>query len=89
MDFDDQLELEHLLFTERKCRVCGEEINNINSCPEKMYAGKNTCRTGMASSELLPESPLHEKIKRVSTSNKVFVFELFIIILKERSQVIY
>ena len=23
MDFDDQLELEHLLFTERKCRVCG------------------------------------------------------------------
>ncbi len=24
MDFDDQLELEHLLFTERKCRVCGK-----------------------------------------------------------------
>jgi len=23
MDFDDQLELEHLLFYERKCRVCG------------------------------------------------------------------
>ena len=23
MDFDDQLELEHLLFFDRKCRVCG------------------------------------------------------------------
>jgi hypothetical protein len=23
MDFDDQLEIEHLLFSERKCRVCG------------------------------------------------------------------
>ena len=23
MNFDDQLELEHLLFTERKCRTCG------------------------------------------------------------------
>ena len=23
MDLDDQVELEHLLFTERKCRVCG------------------------------------------------------------------
>ena len=25
MDFDDQLELEHLLFYERKCRVCGQK----------------------------------------------------------------
>ena len=24
MDFDDQLELEHLIFTERKCRICGQ-----------------------------------------------------------------
>ena len=24
MDFDDQLEIEHLLFSERKCRVCGQ-----------------------------------------------------------------
>jgi len=24
MDFDDQIEIEHLLFSERKCRVCGE-----------------------------------------------------------------
>ncbi len=23
MDLDDQLEIEHLLFSERKCRVCG------------------------------------------------------------------
>ena len=24
MDIDDQVELEHLLFTDRKCRTCGE-----------------------------------------------------------------
>jgi alpha-D-ribose 1-methylphosphonate 5-phosphate C-P lyase len=24
MDFDDQVELEHLLFFDRKCRICGE-----------------------------------------------------------------
>ncbi len=24
MNFDDQIELEHLLFFDRKCRVCGE-----------------------------------------------------------------
>ena len=24
MDFDDQVELEHLLFFDRKCRVCGK-----------------------------------------------------------------
>jgi len=27
MDLDDQVELEHLLFTERKCRICGEVKN--------------------------------------------------------------
>jgi hypothetical protein len=29
MDLDDQVELEHLLFTERKCRVCGSIKNLI------------------------------------------------------------
>ena len=24
MDFDSEISLDHLLFTERKCRVCGE-----------------------------------------------------------------
>jgi len=24
MDFDDQVELEHLLFFNRRCRICGE-----------------------------------------------------------------
>ena len=27
MDLDDQVELEHLLFTERQCRICGEVKN--------------------------------------------------------------
>ena len=29
MNLDDQVELEHLLFTERKCRICGEVKNLI------------------------------------------------------------
>ena len=28
MEFDEQIELEHLLFSERKCRVCGK-IKNL------------------------------------------------------------
>ena len=27
MDLDDQIELEHILFLDRKCRVCGEVKN--------------------------------------------------------------
>lgn len=39
------------------CRVCGEVINIISSVPEKCYEGsKNTSRTGMPTSELLPDS---------------------------------
>ena len=30
MDFDDQVELEHLLFLDRKCRVCGKIKNLID-----------------------------------------------------------
>ena len=29
MDYDDQVELEHLLFFDRKCRVCGQVKNLI------------------------------------------------------------
>lgn len=30
MDFDDQINLEHLLFFERKCRTCGEKKDLID-----------------------------------------------------------
>ena len=30
MDFDDQIELEHLLFLDRKCRTCGIVKNLLN-----------------------------------------------------------
>jgi uncharacterized protein YlaI len=29
-DFDDQIELEHILFFDRKCRVCGQVKNLMN-----------------------------------------------------------
>jgi len=30
MDIDDQINLEHLLFKERTCRICGEKKDLIN-----------------------------------------------------------
>ena len=30
MDFEDQVELEHLLFLDRKCRVCGKVKNLLS-----------------------------------------------------------
>ena len=30
MDFDKQIELEHLLFSQRKCRTCGEVKNLLD-----------------------------------------------------------
>jgi len=30
MDFDDQFEVEHLVFTERKCRICGIRKNLVD-----------------------------------------------------------
>ncbi len=30
MDLDDQIKLEHLIFTQRKCRVCGEYKDLVN-----------------------------------------------------------
>ena len=29
-DFEDQMELEHILFFDRKCRVCGKVKNLMN-----------------------------------------------------------
>jgi len=29
MDFDDQIELEHILFFDRKCRICGKVKNLV------------------------------------------------------------
>ena len=39
------------------CRICKEKIKCVASLPEKCYeGGKNTSRTGMPTSELLPDS---------------------------------
>mgnify|MGYP000223961633 CR=1 FL=1 len=39
------------------CRCCNEEITILSNSPEKVYeGGKNTSRTGMPTSELLPDS---------------------------------
>ena len=47
------------------CRICQQPINNICNKPEKCYeGGKNTSRTGMPSSELLPDSTVGSVISQ-------------------------
>jgi transcription initiation factor TFIIIB Brf1 subunit/transcription initiation factor TFIIB len=51
--------LENWAISEEKtlCRCCNEEITILSNSPEKVYeGGKNTSRTGMPTSELLPDS---------------------------------
>ncbi len=52
------------------CRMCGENIKQINSNPERCYeGGKNTARTGMPTSILLPDSTCGSVIPRNFISN--------------------
>jgi len=61
MDFDKELEIEHLLFFERKCRVCGKIKNLI----EDFYLTRKNRGS-------LPSAYSYEckgcTIKRISTS---------------------
>ena len=43
MDFDDQVELEHLLFLDRKCRVCGK----VKSLLDDFYLTRKDRGTGL------------------------------------------
>jgi len=64
MDFDDQVELEHLLFFDRKCRVCGKIKNLI----EDYYLTRKGRKT-------LPSAYSYEckecTIHRISSTQKV------------------
>jgi len=52
------------------CQVCGEVIVSINQNPEKCYdGGKTTSRTGMPTSELLPDSTCGSVISRTYITN--------------------
>ncbi len=62
-----------------KCRVCDQEINILNSNPEKCYeGGKNTSRIGMPTSELLPDSTQGSVIQNnfISNSNMRMISKL-------------
>jgi transcription initiation factor TFIIIB Brf1 subunit/transcription initiation factor TFIIB len=53
-----------------KCRVCDQEINILNSNPEKCYEGsRNTSRIGMPTSELLPDSTTGSVIQNNYSNN--------------------
>ena len=68
MDLDDQIELEHLLFLERKCRVCGEIKNLLD---DFYLTRKNRAALPSAYSYECKECT----VKRVTSnriSNKVF-----------------
>jgi len=51
------------------CRICNQEINILNSNPEKCYdGGKQTSRVGMPVNELLPDSSTGSVIQNKYTS---------------------
>ena len=51
------------------CRICNQEINILNSNPEKCYEnGKQTSRVGMPVNELLPDSSTGSVIQNKYTS---------------------
>ena len=62
MDFDDQIELEHLLFLERKCRACGIVKNLLND----FYRTRKDRTSASAYSYECKECT----IKRISTNRK-------------------
>jgi uncharacterized protein YlaI len=62
MDFDDQIELEHLLFLERKCRICGIVKNLLND----FYRTRKDRTSASAYSYECKECT----IKRISTNRK-------------------
>jgi len=64
MDFDDQLELEHLLFTERKCRVCGK----IKSLTTDFYVTRKN-RTLLSSYSYECKECTKKRIKSKKISN--------------------
>tara|TARA_S200002703_G_C3712186_1_gene218760 strand:+ start:477 stop:698 length:222 start_codon:yes stop_codon:yes gene_type:complete len=63
MDFDNQIELEHLLFFDRKCRVCGK----VKSLLDDFYLTRKDRGT-------LPSSYSYEckscTIKRIQSKKK-------------------
>ena len=65
MDFDDQLELEHLLFTERKCRVCGQ----VKSLTTDFYVTRKN-RTLLSSYSYEFKDCTKKRIKSKKISNK-------------------
>ena len=60
MNFDDQLELEHLLFTERKCRSCGQ----IKCLTEDFYLTRKNRRITSAYSYECKECTINRVKKK-------------------------
>jgi|TARA_B100000035_G_C20942100_1_gene528016 hypothetical protein len=63
MDFDDQIELEHLLFLDRKCRTCGVIKNLLND----FYRTRKDRTSASAYSYECKECT----IKRISSNRKI------------------
>ena len=67
MDLDDQVELEHLLFTERKCRVCGK----VKTLMDDLYlTRKNRSTLSSYSYECKDCTKIRVKQSKKKISNK-------------------
>ena len=65
MNFDDQLELEHLLFTERKCRTCGQ----VKCLTEDFYLTRKNRRIPSAYSYECKECTI-DRVKKKKRKTK-------------------
>tara|TARA_B100000482_G_scaffold176097_1_gene145659 strand:+ start:578 stop:802 length:225 start_codon:yes stop_codon:yes gene_type:complete len=70
MDLDDQVELEHLLFTERKCRSCGI----VKTLMDDFYLTRKN-RTTLSSYSYECKVCTKERVKKSKNMKKKVVWE--------------
>ena len=69
MDLDDQIELEHILFTERKCRVCGQ----IKSLMDEFYLTRKNRSTFTSAYSYECKECTIKRVTKDRKSKKIFM----------------
>ena len=70
MELDDQIELEHILFSERKCRVCGQIKNLI----ESFYLTRKDRKVFLSSYSYECKECTKNRILKTRKNKKQFLF---------------
>ena len=70
MEFDTQIDLEHLLFSERKCRVCGQ----IKNLVEDYYLTRKHKGTTPSAYSYECKTCTIDRVKTKRKSNKLDIY---------------